>query len=104
MEALQLGFQVLPAIGALSVCSWFASSGSSRMSRAPNLHLVTQLLILTWNGIFIYKGDLALILQPIMILFNHNTKKLVLLVTASITASHPAVSSLKAFDFILLVQ
>ena len=33
-----LGCQVLPAISAVSILELVASSGSSRMSRAPNLH------------------------------------------------------------------
>ena len=33
-----LGFQVLPAISAVSVLELVANSGSSRMSRASNLH------------------------------------------------------------------
>ena len=39
-----LGCQVLSAIGAVSILELAASSGSSRMSQAPNLHLVTQVL------------------------------------------------------------
>ena len=33
-----LGCQVLPAISAVSILELAANSGSSRMSRAPNLH------------------------------------------------------------------
>ena len=33
-----LGFQVWPAISAVSILELVANSGSSRMSRAPNLH------------------------------------------------------------------
>ena len=43
---LWLGYQVLPAIGAVSILELAANSGSSRMSQAPKLHLATQLLIL----------------------------------------------------------
>ena len=35
---LWLGCQVLPAISAISILELVANSGSSRMSRAPNLH------------------------------------------------------------------
>jgi len=38
-----LGHQILPAIRAVSILELSANSGSSRMSQAPNLHLVTQL-------------------------------------------------------------
>ena len=38
-----LGCQVLPAIGAVSILELAASSGSSRMRQAPNLHLATPL-------------------------------------------------------------
>ena len=38
-----LGCQVLPAIGAVSILELAAHSGSSRMSRAPNLHRATKL-------------------------------------------------------------
>ena len=40
-----LGCHVLPAIGAVSNLELAASSGSSRMSRAPNLHRATTLFI-----------------------------------------------------------
>ena len=40
----QLGCQVLPAIGAVSILELAANSGSSRMCQAPNLHLATPLL------------------------------------------------------------
>ena len=40
-----LGCQVLPAIGAVSILELTANSGSSRMSRAPNLHIATKLFI-----------------------------------------------------------
>ena len=39
---LWLGSQVLPAIGAVSILELAVKSGSSRMSLAPNLHIVTQ--------------------------------------------------------------
>ena len=38
-----LGCQVLPAIGAVSILELAANSGSSRMSRAPNLQRATKL-------------------------------------------------------------
>ena len=38
-----LGCQVLPATGAVSILELAAINGSSRMSRAPNLHRATQL-------------------------------------------------------------
>ena len=38
-----VGCQVLPAIGAVSISELAANSGSSRMSRAPNLHRATKL-------------------------------------------------------------
>lgn len=37
--------QVLQVIGAVSFLELAANSGSSRMSQAPNVHLVTWLLI-----------------------------------------------------------
>ena len=40
-----LGYQILPAIGAVSIMELAANSGSSRMSQAPNLHIETQLFI-----------------------------------------------------------
>ena len=40
----RLACQVLPAIGAVSILELATSSGSFRMSDAPNLHLVRQLL------------------------------------------------------------
>ena len=40
-----LGCQVLPAIGAVSILELAVNSGSSRMSRAPNLQRVTKLFI-----------------------------------------------------------
>ena len=40
-----LGYQILPAIGAVSILELAANSGSSRMSQAPNLHIETQLLV-----------------------------------------------------------
>ena len=40
-----LGCQVLPAIGAVSILELAANSGSSRMSRAPNLQRATKLFI-----------------------------------------------------------
>ena len=39
-----LGRQILPAIRAVSILELSANSGSSRMSQAPNLHLVMQLV------------------------------------------------------------
>ena len=39
---LWLGCQVLPAIGAVSILELAANSGSSRMSRAPNLNIARQ--------------------------------------------------------------
>ena len=39
-----LGCQVLPAIGAVSFLELAANGESSRMSQAPNLHIVMQLL------------------------------------------------------------
>ena len=39
-----LGRPILPAIRAVSILELAANSGSSRMSQAPNLHLMTQLL------------------------------------------------------------
>ena len=51
-----LGCQVLPAIGAVSVLELAANSGSSRMSRAPNLQRVTKLfiIIITLSGIVVH--------------------------------------------------
>ena len=43
MEGSWLGYQVLPAIGTVSILELAATSGSSRMSPAPNLHIATQL-------------------------------------------------------------
>ena len=43
-EGSWLGCQVLPAVGAVSILELAANSGSSRMSQAPNLHLVMQFL------------------------------------------------------------
>ena len=40
----RLGCQVLLAMGAVSILELAANSGSSRMSRAPILHLTTRLL------------------------------------------------------------
>ena len=40
-----LGCQVLPAISAVSILELAANSGSSRMSRAPNLYTATKLFI-----------------------------------------------------------
>ena len=37
-----LGCQVLPAISAVSILELAANSGSSRMSRAPNLHRLSE--------------------------------------------------------------
>ena len=37
-----LGCQVLPAISAVSILELVANSGSSRMSRAPNLHSLSE--------------------------------------------------------------
>ena len=42
----RLGCQVLPAISAVSILELVANTGGSRMSQAPNLHLVTELLML----------------------------------------------------------
>ena len=39
-----LGCQVLLAIGVVSILELAAKSGSTRMSRAPNVHLAMQLL------------------------------------------------------------
>ena len=44
-----LGCHVLPAIGAISILKLAANSGSSRMSQAPSLHLVTQFLITVYR-------------------------------------------------------
>ena len=41
-----LGCQVLSAISAVSILELASCSGSSRISWAPNLHLVMQLLIM----------------------------------------------------------
>ena len=42
-----LGSHVLPAkLGAVSILELVANSGSSRVFRAPNFHLVMQLLII----------------------------------------------------------
>ena len=38
-----MGCQVLPVIDAVSILELGANSGSSRMSQAPNLHIVMQL-------------------------------------------------------------
>ena len=45
-----LGCQVLPVIGAVSILELAANSGSSRMSWAPNLHIVTQLFHHSYKG------------------------------------------------------
>ena len=39
------GYQVLPAISAVSILELAADRGSSRMSKAPNLHLAMRLLM-----------------------------------------------------------
>ena len=58
--------QVLPAIGAVSILELAANSGSSRMSRAPNLHIATKLFI-----IFItFKGVLEIFTVILMTLWN----------------------------------
>ena len=38
-----LGCQVFPAMGTISILELAANSGSSRTSKAPNLHLATKL-------------------------------------------------------------
>ena len=48
-----LGCQVLPAIGAVSILELAANSGSSRMSRAPNLQRATKLFIVFRRPYFI---------------------------------------------------
>ena len=46
------GCQVLPAISAVSKLELAANCGSSRMSRAPNHHLMTQLLAVYNTQVF----------------------------------------------------
>ena len=40
-----LGFQVLPAVSAVSILELATNSGSSRMSQAPNLHRAMKLFM-----------------------------------------------------------
>ena len=44
-----LGCQVWPAISAVSILELVANSGSSRMSRAPNLHSLRAMKLFTYN-------------------------------------------------------
>ena len=44
-----LGCQVLPAISAVSILELVAKSGSSRMSRAPNLHSLRATMLFTYS-------------------------------------------------------
>ena len=46
------GYQVLPAIGAVSMLELAAYSGGSRMSWAPNLHIVTQLFMILFSSLW----------------------------------------------------
>ena len=48
-----LGCQVLPAIGAVSILELATNSGSSRMSRAPNLQSATKLFMYFSANIFL---------------------------------------------------
>ena len=47
-----LGCQVLPAFSAVSILELAANSGSSRMSRAPNLHRVSECEEVVYTHIF----------------------------------------------------
>ena len=49
-----LGCQVLPAIGAVSILELATNSGSSRMSRAPNLHRAMKLFTLCISVFFFF--------------------------------------------------
>ena len=48
--------QVLPAIGAISIVTLAANSGSPRMSQAPNLRRVTQLFTVLYFNAFLSCG------------------------------------------------
>ena len=46
------GCQVLPAISAVSILELVANSGGSKMSWAPNLHIVTQLFMILFSSLW----------------------------------------------------
>ena len=47
-----VGCQVLPAISVVSILELAANSGSSRMSRAPNLHRLSECNEVVYTHIF----------------------------------------------------
>ena len=58
-----LVYQVLPAIGAVSILELAANSGRSRMSQASNLHLATQLVLCLQPRMgvkLVFKGDMII--------------------------------------------